>query len=77
MFRFNPSYKFRVVVDRVCFYATAQQIRDGVGDFPRCNEALQNALISLEKIRSGAGAADQCANGIGGTWNDFIVQLDA
>lgn len=78
--RFKPSQKFRVIVgDTVyaaCFYATAKQIRAGVGDFVKCNAATQKALDALESIRSGDGAADQCARGLAGTWEGVPVQLD-
>ena len=74
--RFKQSQKFRVIVDAVCFYATAKQIRFGVGDFTKCNAATQKALDALEYIRSGEGAADQCASGLSGTWEGMQVQLN-
>ena len=73
--RFKPTQKFRVIVGESCFYATARQIRSGVGDFVKCNAATQKALDSLEYSRSGAGAADQCAVGLAGTWEGLQVQL--
>lgn len=75
--RFPQSKKFRVIVDSACFYATAKQIRNGLGDFTKCNAATQKALDTLEFIRSGSGVAEQCASGIAGTWESLNVQLDA
>ena len=74
--RFKQSQKFRVIVGAACFYATAKQIRNGVGDFTICNAATQKALDALEFTRSGAGAADQCAVGLAGTWEGLNVQLN-
>lgn len=73
--RFKQSQKFRVIVGQACFYATATQIRNGVGDFTKCNAATQKALDALEYIRSGTGIADQCTSGLAGTWEDLAVQL--
>ena len=73
--RFKQSQRFRLIVGPACFYATARQIRNGVGDFVKCNAATQKALDALEYIRSGDGAADQCAQGLAGTWEDLPVQL--
>lgn len=74
--RFKQSQKFRVIVGPACFYATAKQIRYGVGDFTLCNAATQKALDALEFTRSGDGLADQCASGIAGTWEGLTVQLN-
>jgi hypothetical protein len=43
--RFKQSQKFRVIVGPACFYATATQIRNGVGDFSKCNDALAVLLV--------------------------------
>jgi hypothetical protein len=51
MKRFRTSQKFRVIVGDACFYATAKQIRNGVGDFVNCNAATQKALAALEAYR--------------------------
>ena len=75
MKRFRTSQKFRVIVGDACFYATAKQIRWGVGDFVKCNSATQKALDALEYTRSGNGAADAAACGIAGTWEGLQVQL--
>ncbi len=74
--RFKQSQRFRVIVDAVSFYATAKQIRNGVGDFTKCNAATQKALDALEFTRSGSGVADQCAVGLAGTWEGLQVQLN-
>jgi hypothetical protein len=74
--RFKQTQKFRVIVGTACFYATAKQIRNGVGDFMKCNAATQKALDALEFTRSGKGVADQCAVGLAGTWEGLNVQLN-
>ena len=73
--RYKATQKFRVIVGNACFYATASQIRNGVGDFMKCNAATQKALDALEYTRSGSGVADQCASGIAGTWEGLPIQL--
>ena len=73
--RFKQTQRFRVIVGPACFYATATQIRNGVGDFTKCNAATQKALDALEFTRSGSGIADQCASGLAGTWEGLQVQL--
>jgi hypothetical protein len=76
MKRFKQTQKFRVIVGQACFYATVKQIRNGVGDFAKCNAATQKALESLEFTRSGEGLADQCASGLAGTWEGLQIQLN-
>jgi hypothetical protein len=76
MYRFKQSVRFRIIVGDACFYATAKQIRSGIGDFSKCNAATQKALDALEFTRSGTGAADQCAVGLAGTWEGLSVQLN-
>jgi exopolyphosphatase/pppGpp-phosphohydrolase len=73
--RFKQTARFRINLGQVSFYATAKQIRNGVGDFSKCNAATQKALDTLEFMRSGNGAADGAACGIGGTWEGLSVQL--
>ena len=73
--RFKQTQRFRVNVGKVSFYATAKQIRNGVGDFMTCNAATQKALDTLEFMRSGEGTAEGAACGIGGTWEGMAVQL--
>lgn len=74
--RFKQTQRFRICVGDVSFYATAKQIRNGVGDFTKCNAATQKALDALEFTRSGKGVADQCAVGLAGTWEGLGVQLN-
>ena len=74
--RFKQSQKFRVIVGPACFYATAKQIRYGVGDFTQCNAATQKALETLEFTRSSNGAAESAATGLAGTWEGLTVQLN-
>ena len=76
MYRFKTSQRFRIIVESACFYATAKQIRNGVGDFAKCNAATQKALDALEFTKSGTGAADQSAVGLAGTWEGLQVQLN-
>lgn len=73
--RFKQTQKFRVIVGQACFYATAKQIRNGLGDFTNCNAATQKALDALEGYRSGDGA-EMCSTGLGGTWEGLQVQLN-
>ena len=73
--RYKPSQKFRVIVGDACFYATAKQIRGGVGDFVKCNAATQKALDALEGYRSGDGV-EACSTGLGGIWEGLQVQLN-
>lgn len=74
--RFKQTQNFRVIIDNASFYATARQIRNGIGSLGPCNAATQKALDALEFTRSGTGIADQCACGIAGTWEGLNVQLD-
>jgi hypothetical protein len=74
--RFKQTQKFRIINGNACFYATAKQIRNGVGQFITFNAATQKALDALEFTRSGAGAADQCAVGLAGTWEGLQIQID-
>jgi hypothetical protein len=74
--RFKQSQKFRIINGNACFYATAKQIRNGVGQFIKFNAATQKALDALEFSRSGTGFADSATSGIGGTWEGLQIQLD-
>jgi len=74
--RFKQTQKFRVIVDSASFYATARQIRNGIGALGPCNAALQKALDALEYTKSGTGAAEFAACGIAGTWEGLNVQLN-
>jgi hypothetical protein len=73
--RFKQSQKFRVIVGQACFYATAKQIRNGVGDFAKCNAATQKALDSLEYTRSCGGVLSSTV-GQSGTWEGLNIQLN-
>ena len=72
--RFKQGQRFRVIVGSACFYATAKQIRNGVGDFSQCNAATQKALDTLEFQRSGDDIL-ACSTGLAGTWEGLAVQL--
>lgn len=77
--RFEQNQKFRVIISEVSFYATATEIRRGVGDTAKPNEAIRKCLNALEFQRSGyavSGCIDQCATGLNGIWEGFNVQLD-
>lgn len=69
--RFRQTQRFRLIVGTACFYATARQIRTGVGDFTQCNAATQKALDALEFSR-----ADAPAVGLAGTWEGMSVQIN-
>ena len=73
--RFKASQKFRVIVDSASFYATAKQIRHGVGDFTKCNSAVQYALEQLEITRSNDDVM-ACATGLGCARDGLQVQLN-
>jgi hypothetical protein len=74
--RFKQTQRFRIIVGEACFYATASNIRNGIGDFVKCNAATQKALDALEYTRSGKGTAESAAVGIAGTWEGMNVQLN-
>jgi len=73
--RFKQTQRFRVIVGDVSFYATARQIRAGVGDFSKCNAATQKALDSLEYTRSCGGVLSSTV-GQSGTWEGMNIQLN-
>jgi GTP cyclohydrolase III len=74
--RFTKDAKFRVIINDISFFSTAGDIRRGVGDTAKPNAAIQKCLDALEFIRSGEGAAEQCAHGLAGKWEGFSVQVD-
>lgn len=74
--RLKQSQKLRIIIGGIGIYTTARQIRWGLFGFVSQNAAAQEALAALENTRSGAGAADQCATGLCGTWQGHQVQLD-
>lgn len=73
--RFPQSKKFRVIVGDACFYVTAKDIRNGVGDFAQCNAATQKALDTLEFQRM-SDKQGMKSMGVGGTWEGIVVQLN-
>ena len=73
--RFKQSQKFRIINGNACFYATAKQIRNGVGQFISFNAATQKALDTLEFYRSNGGIESTCT-GQSGTWEGLQIQLD-
>lgn len=72
MKEFKANQKFRVIHGAACFYATTKQIENGVGQFSRFNEALQEALYALTKTQKDPLPA----TGLAGTWNSIAVQID-
>lgn len=73
--RFKQSQKFRVISGNACFYATAKQIRNGIGDMSAFNSSLQKCLDALEFQRSGTDIL-ACSTGLAGNWTGIVVQLD-
>lgn len=73
--RFRKNQTFRVVTQGVHFFATANQIRQGVGDEYHTNASVQKALDALEYTRSGNDLG-AIARGIAGIWENRQVQLD-
>lgn len=74
-FSFKSNTKFRVVSGNVSFYATAKQIRNGVGGFMSFNLAAMEALQAFENYRTGDGV-ESCSTGLAGTWHGVQIQLD-
>ena len=70
--RFKQTQKFRIINGNACFYATAKQIRYGVGQFITFNAATQKALDALEFSRTDNSAAV----GLAGTWEGLQIQID-
>lgn len=73
--RFAKNQWFRVVTQGVHFFATAHQIREGVGDHGLTNASIQQALEAFERTRSGNDLG-AIARGIAGCWHERQVQLD-
>ena len=73
--RFRKTQTFRVVINGVHFFATAGQIRQGVGDEYITNASIQKALDALEYTRSGNDLG-AIASGLAGEWESRRVQLD-
>ena len=69
-FAFKKSQRFRVINGQACFYATAGQIREGIGQFGDFNLALQFALLDLEE-------SHKTATGLVKTYlSKVTIQLD-
>ena len=64
--------KLRVIVNGFSIYATARQVRMGLGDCTRSNSAVQQALASLDRMQS--DKIPPC--GLAGSWNNMNVQVD-
>jgi len=74
--RFPITQKLRLICGPVHLYTTVGKVRNGLGDGMQFNSATQKAVDALEYTRSGPGAAEACARGIGGTWEGLQIQLD-
>jgi|GEM_PF-3879497 len=59
---YSQNSKFRIVSGSVSFYATAKQIRDGVGCFSKFNRVAQQALLALESDRTYVGHTSTIEN---------------
>ena len=68
---YNETQKFRVIVEGVSLYSTAKDIRKGIGDSRIVNNATQECLMALEKMRVDG------ARGLAGRWKGLNVQIDA
>jgi len=73
--RFKAGQKFRVIIGSASFYATAKQIRFGVGDLVECNTAVLHTLNQLEIIRSNDDVM-ACASGLACIHSGMQVQID-
>lgn len=73
--RFKQTQKFRIISGNVSFYATAKQIRNGIGDFTKFNAATQKALDAFEYYRSGTGI-EATSTGMAGTWEGTQIQIN-
>ena len=69
---FKQSQKFRIINGSACFYATAKQIRSGLGDFQKFNDAVQKALCALEFSQGDRVPP----SGLCGTWEGLDIQID-
>lgn len=74
-FKFTVGAQFSVVIGKSAFYATAKQIRFGIGDFGDCNRAVARALQELEFRKNGTGECAKTTCGVGGTWEGIQVSL--
>ena len=70
--QFKQSQRFRIINGSACFYATAKEIRGGLGDFGKFNAATQKALCALEFSQGDSVPA----SGICGTWEGLQIQIN-
>jgi hypothetical protein len=70
--QFKQSQKFRIINGSACFYATAKEIRAGLGDLAQFNAATQKALCALEFSKSERSVV----SGLCGTWEGLQIQID-
>ena len=64
----KPSQKLCVIVNQVAFFATAKQVRSGVGILSTLNKAVAIALIELENLPGSVGVVTQACG--------YQVQID-
>ena len=74
-FKFTKSRQVRIITDKVSFYTTVGQIRDGVGSSTYYNIAVQKALQELERLRSGDDIT-ACATGLSATFDGYAIQIN-
>ena len=76
----KANQKLRVVVDQVSFYTTVKQVRLGVGDSYKVNDAVRfmlNSLIDRRDWYRQTGKANHQVTGHAGvTPNGLNVQID-
>lgn len=67
--------KFRIISGAACFYATAKEIREGLGDFGNFNLAVLNALEALEFVRKTEEPGVAEVESFDGVFNEIHVDL--
>ena len=70
--QFKQTQRFRIINGSACFYATAKEIRNGIGDLAQFNAAVQKALCALEFSKSERSAV----SGLCGTWEGLQIQIN-
>lgn len=71
---FKNSQKIRFIVDGFAMYSTIKDVSN-IATMSH-QSAVWTALRQLADMRSGTGAAEQCAVGLGTTVNRIQVQVD-
>jgi O-methyltransferase involved in polyketide biosynthesis len=71
---FKNSQKIRFIVDGFAMYCTIKDVSNIASH--SAQNAVWSALKQLADMRSGSGAAEQCAVGLGTTINRHQVQVD-